>query len=136
MSVQVELHHHKPDVDTVEVFDDSELPPEIGGRYCYHVAAGGDARHPRGRTGGEPDRPGAQPLGLAQRERRVWRKEMLLHWRARVSPGRTYRRPPTRRARASASNVPRAKGWRGEGTQVRDIGFDCDAVSTSRRWTT
>ena len=41
MSVHVELHHHSPDADTVEVFDDADQTPDTGGIYCYHVAAGG-----------------------------------------------------------------------------------------------
>ena len=40
MTVHVELHH-RPDADTVEVFDDADLPTGTGGTYCYHLAAGG-----------------------------------------------------------------------------------------------
>jgi hypothetical protein len=79
MSVHVELHHHKPDVDTVEVFDDSELPPEIGGRYCYHVAAGGSLVilvDERGES--RVDRV-FSPTAWRSAHGDVWRKGMLLH---------------------------------------------------------
>ena len=76
MSVHVELHHHKPDVDTVEVFDDAVLP---AGTYCYHVAAGGSlviVVDERGES--RVDRV-FSPSAWRSANGDVWRKGMLLH---------------------------------------------------------
>jgi hypothetical protein len=79
MSVQVELHHHSPDADTVEVFDDAALPSETGGIYCYHVAAGGSLVilvDERGES--RVDRV-FSPTAWRSAKGDVWRKGMLLH---------------------------------------------------------
>ena len=78
MSVHVELHH-RPDADTVEVFDDADLPRDPGGIYCYHLAAGGALvilvdEHGESRV----DRV-FSPTAWRSVKGDVWRKGMLLH---------------------------------------------------------
>lgn len=78
MSVQVELHH-SPDADSVEVFDDADLPRETGGIYCYHLAAGGALVilvDERGES--RVDRV-FSPTAWRSAKGDVWRKGMLLH---------------------------------------------------------
>ena len=78
MSVQVELHHHMPDADTVEVFADADLPPGTTGTYCYHVAAGGSLVilvDERGES--RVDRV-FSPSAWRSAKGDVWRKGMLL----------------------------------------------------------
>ncbi len=77
MSVHVELHH-QPDADTVEVFDDADLPSETG-MYCYHVAAGGSLVvlvDERGES--RVDRV-FSPTAWRSAKGDVWRKGLLLH---------------------------------------------------------
>ena len=76
MSVQVELHHHSPDSDTVEVFDDADLP---AGTYCYHLAAGGSLVilvDERGES--QVDRV-FSPTAWRSAKGDVWRKGLMLH---------------------------------------------------------
>ena len=77
MSVHVELHH-QPDADTVEVFDDAELPSGAG-TYCYHLAAGGSLVvlvDERGES--RVDRV-FSPTAWRSAKGDVWRKGLLLH---------------------------------------------------------
>ena len=77
MSVHVELHH-QPDVDTVEVFDDADLPSGTGS-YCYHLAAGGSLVilvDERGES--RVDRV-FSPTAWRSAKGDVWRKGLLLH---------------------------------------------------------
>jgi hypothetical protein len=79
MSVHVELHHQTPDADTVEVFDDAQLPSDSGGTYCYHVAAGGSLVilvDERGES--RVDRV-FSPSAWRSAKGDVWRKGLLLH---------------------------------------------------------
>jgi hypothetical protein len=77
MSVHVELHH-RPDADTVEMFDDADLPTATGGIYCYHLAAGGSLVilvDERGES--RVDRV-FSPTAWRSAKGDVWRKGMLL----------------------------------------------------------
>lgn len=81
MSVHVELHH-TPDTDTVEVFDDTDLPhgsSGTSGTYCYHLAAGGALVilvDERGES--RVDRV-FSPSAWRSAKGDVWRKGLLLH---------------------------------------------------------
>jgi hypothetical protein len=77
MSVHVELHH-RPDADSIEVFDDTDLPTATGGTYCYHLAAGGALVilvDERGES--RVDRV-FSPTAWRSAKGDVWRKGMLL----------------------------------------------------------
>ena len=78
MSVHVELHH-KPDADTVEVFDDADLPRDTGGIYCYHVAAGGALVILIDESGESRVDRIFSPTAWRSARGDVWRKGMLLH---------------------------------------------------------
>ena len=78
MSVQVELHH-SPYSDTVEVFDDADLPAETGGTYCYHMAAGGALVILVDERGESRIDRVFSPTAWRSVKGNVWRKGMLLH---------------------------------------------------------
>jgi hypothetical protein len=78
VSVQVELHH-RPDADTVEVFDDASLPTTTGGSYCYHVAAGGALVILVDEKGESRVDRVFSPTAWRSAKGDVWRKGMLLH---------------------------------------------------------
>lgn len=79
MSVHVELHHHMPDVDTVEVFDDADLPAGSNGIYCYHLAAGGSLVILVDERGESSVDRVFSPTAWRSAKGDVWRKGLMLH---------------------------------------------------------
>jgi hypothetical protein len=61
------------------VFDDADLPPETGGIYCYHLAAGGSLVILVDERGESRVERAFSPTAWRTASGDVWRKGFLLH---------------------------------------------------------
>ena len=78
MSVQVDMHQ-RLEADTIEVFDDANLPPGSGGIYCYHVGSGGSLVILVDEHGESRVERVFSPTAWRSAHGDVWRKGLLLH---------------------------------------------------------
>jgi hypothetical protein len=78
MSVHVDMHH-RLEADTIEVFDDADLPADSGGVYCYHVGSGGSLVILVDEHGESRIERVFSPTAWRSAHGDVWRKGLLLH---------------------------------------------------------
>jgi hypothetical protein len=77
MSVHVDMHQ-RLEADTVEVFDDADLPADSG-IYCYHVGSGGSLVILVDAHGESRVERVFSPSAWRSAHGDVWRKGLLLH---------------------------------------------------------